>query len=167
MGKTMRRHGIFVAILLLGPAFLLPAGDRPAREKAPARLARDLIGTWVLVGPPGKEAEAPKAGGRLRFFTGKHWCITQADPKTGKVIYHHGGTYALDGDTYAETVEYATPGTAGLIGETFKFKVKVEGDTYTQTAVGADNPFTEVWKRVPPEPPAKKPKGTSTVSRLK
>jgi hypothetical protein len=35
-----------------------------------------------------------------------------------------------------------------LINKTFKFKVKVEGDTYTQTGVGDDNPFKgEVWKR--------------------
>jgi hypothetical protein len=33
-----------------------------------------------------------------------------------------------------------------LIGTwTFKFKIKVEGDTFTQT--GMDNPYTQVWKR--------------------
>ena len=33
-----------------------------------------------------------------------------------------------------------------LIGQTFRFKVKVEGDTYTQEGIG--NPYTEVWKRL-------------------
>jgi hypothetical protein len=105
------------------------------------------IGTWVLVGTPDKVGDPPKSGGRLKFRTGKHWAITQADPKTGKVIFHHGGTYTLDGDTYTETVEYANESTAGLLKKTFKFKVKVEGDTYTQIGIGEDNPFHEVWKR--------------------
>ena len=96
---------------------------------------------------PGKVAEPPKSGGRLKFITGNHWAVTQADADTGKVIFHHGGTYTLTGDTYAETVEYANESTAQLIKKTFTFKAKVEGDTYTQTAVGDDNPFTEVWKR--------------------
>jgi hypothetical protein len=142
--------------VFLASAFVLPAGvtlpigagDRPLKGPAePAKLAKDLIGTWVLVGTPDKVADPPKSGGRLKFITGKHWVITQADPKTGKVIFHHGGTYMLDGNTYEETVEYANDNTAGLIKKTFKFKVKVEGDTYTQVAVGDDNPFTEVWKR--------------------
>jgi hypothetical protein len=135
-------------LLMAGVASLGGAGERPAKQAAQAKLAKELIGTWVLVATPDKDTEPPKAGGRLRFFSGKHWCITQADAKTGKVIYHHGGTYTLDGDTYTETVKYATANTEGFINKTFKFKITVEGDTYTQTAVGADNPFTEVWKRV-------------------
>jgi hypothetical protein len=137
--------------LVLPTAGLLPlrADDRPPKGAAePTKLAKDLIGTWVLVGTPDKVDDQPESGGRLKFRTGRHWAITQADPKTGRVIFHHGGTYTLDGDTYAETVEYANESTADLIGKTFKFKVKVEGDTYTQTGVGDDNPFKEeVWKR--------------------
>ena len=112
---------------------------------APSPLAKDLIGTWILVGEPGHVSEAPAAGGSLKFFTGRHWTITQADPKTGVTIFHHGGTYALKGNEYLETVEYANEGTADLIKQTFKFTIKVEGDTFTQTGIG--NPWTEVWKR--------------------
>jgi hypothetical protein len=61
------------------------------------------------------------------------------------VIFHHGGTYTIDGDEMAETIEYANDNTAYLIGRTHKFKIKVEGDTYTQ--IGQNNEFTEVWKR--------------------
>jgi hypothetical protein len=94
----------------------------------------------------GKPEEPPKAGGRLKFFTGRHWCITQADPATGRVIFHHGGTYTIDGDEMAETIEYANDNTADLINRTHRFKIKAEGDTYTQ--IGQGNPFTEVWKRL-------------------
>jgi hypothetical protein len=61
-------------------------------------------------------------------------------------VFHHGGTYTLDGDNHAETIEYANENTAEMIGQTFRFKVKVEGDTYTQVGVG--NPYSEVRKRV-------------------
>jgi hypothetical protein len=142
------------ALAIASLAFAIPAAtavrlraDDPqaAPSAKPSQLAKDLVGTWVLVGTPDKVGEAPAAGGRLKFFTGRHWTITQADPETGEVTFHHGGTYKLDGEDYAETVEYANKSTAELIKQTFKFKVKVEGDTYTQVGVG--NPYNEVWKR--------------------
>ncbi len=113
-------------------------------QAKPSTLARDLVGTWVLVGTPDKIGEAPATGGMLKFFTGKHWAITQADPKTNEVVFHHGGTYQLDGDQYTETVEYANANTAELIKKTHRFKIKVEGDTYTQ--IGIDNEWSQVWK---------------------
>jgi hypothetical protein len=142
------------AVVLAALSLVIPAAERlRADETAKAsdkekssQLARDLVGTWVLAGTPENPEEPPKSGGRLKFFTGKHWCITQSDAETGKVIFHHGGTYTLDGDEMAGTIEYANDNTASLIKKTHRFKIKVEGDTYTQ--VGLDNPFTEVWKRL-------------------
>src|SRR6266404_1595926 len=89
--------------------------------------------------------EAPAAGGQLKFITDRHWSITHFDPKTGVVIFHHGGTYALKGNEYSETAEYANPSTSNLIGKTFKFTIKTEGDTLT--LIGIRNPWEEVWKR--------------------
>jgi hypothetical protein len=123
----------------------LRADDAKAKsEEKPSQLAKDLIGTWVYAGTPDQEVEPPATGGRLKFFTGKHWTITQAD-EAGKVLFHHGGTYKLDGEEYAESVKYANENSAEVVGKTFKFKIKVEGDKYTQ--VGVDNPYTEVWRR--------------------
>ncbi len=144
MGKSTTRCLAVLAAVFLAMAAVLPVGaDDPApKEKAePAELAKQLVGTWVLDGTP------PAQGARLKFFTGRHWAITEADPKTGKVVSHHGGTYALDGDTYTETVEYANENTASLIGKTFKFKVKVEAGVYKQAVIGDDNRFAEAWKR--------------------
>jgi hypothetical protein len=147
----MTNGGIRLAIafgavaLVVGILFALRADAQSSRGAKPAGLAKDLLGTWVLVGTPDKVGETPKSGGRLKFLTGKHWVITQANPDTGKVIFHHGGTYTIDGDNYEETVEYANENSAELINKTLKFKIKVEGDTLTQ--VGLGNPFTEVWKR--------------------
>jgi hypothetical protein len=137
-----------LALALAAPlaiAAALRAEDEEGKPDAKSsQLAKDLIGAWVLVGTPDNIGEPPATGGRLKFRTGKHWAITQAD-QSGKVVFHHGGTYTLDGEEYAETVEYANESTADLIGKTFKFHVKVEGDKYTQ--IGIDNPYTEVWKR--------------------
>jgi hypothetical protein len=147
--RCLRMAVVFGTLALLSPTgIVLPlrADDKPAAEaKEPTKLAKELIGTWVLVGTPDKVGEAPTSGGRLKFFTGKHWVITEADPVTGKVVFHHGGTYTLDGDNYEETIEYANESTAELIKNTLKFKIKVDGDKYTQ--IGDGNPYSEVWKR--------------------
>ena len=137
-----------IGLLALAPpaAFVaLHAADKTPDAATPSQLAKDLIGTWILVGKPGEVAEVPAAGGRLKFLTGRHWVVTQADPNTGETIIHHGGTYVLKGNEYLETVEYALQSTTNLIKQTFKFTLKVEGDTLTQTGIG--NPWTEVWKR--------------------
>jgi hypothetical protein len=135
-----------LTLTLLKAVTYLHAQDKPSTATAQSSLARNLLGTWILVGEPGKVGEAPAAGGRLKFISDRHWTITQADPATGVTIFHHGGTYALNGDTYAETVEYANESTKDLIKQTFKFTVKVEGDTLTQIGIG--NSFNEVWNRV-------------------
>ncbi len=150
MDNSTQRRVIRAAAVLLVTAIVLSVGagyQQPNGKAGTAKLAKELIGTWILVGTPDKVGEPPESGGRLKFFTGRHWLITQADPKTGKVVYHHGGTYTLDGDTYTENIEYANESTAQLIKTSFKFKIKVEGDTYTQIGIGDDNPYNEVWKR--------------------
>ena len=137
-----RRH--FAAAALLGLALVAPAGaqPRPADD-----LAKRLVGTWVLVGAPDNIGEVPESGGRLKFFTGRHWTVTEADPDTGRVLRHFGGTYTLRGDTYVETVKYGNGGIDAAAQQVFRFRVSVEGDTYTQTPLNGDNPFGEVWKR--------------------
>jgi hypothetical protein len=116
--------------------------DQPKPEAEPSKLAADLVGAWQLAEAPADNVDETTK--RLKFFGGKHWAISQSD-KDGNVIFHHGGTYTLDGDEYVETVEYATQDTATLVGQRFKFKIKVEGDKYTQTGIG--NPYNEVWQR--------------------
>jgi hypothetical protein len=148
MRLRILRAIVFATLALATPIAIvtrLRADDektKPATKSS--QLAKDLIGTWVLVGTPDDESKSPATGVRLKFWTGKHWTITEAD-ESGKVVYHHGGTYTLDGEEYAETIKYANENTASLIGKTNKFKIKVEGDKYTQ--VGIDNPYSEVWKR--------------------
>jgi hypothetical protein len=86
-----------------------------------------MIGTWVHVGRPGQVREAPAEGRRLKFRTGAHWTLTHADPNTGLVTEHFGGTYTLNGNEYVETQEYADETWIGENGQSWKFTVKVEG----------------------------------------
>lgn len=103
-----------------------------------------MLGAWLLAGKPGTKDE-PKRGARMKFFGHRHWIVTQADPDTGEVIFHHGGTYELDGNKLVTKVLFATDSTASLIGTENRFTITVEGDTYTQIGVG--NPWSEAWKR--------------------
>jgi len=134
-----------LALAALGIGTLIASEEREGGALKTTQLAKDMIGTWIQVGTPDKIVDPPPAKGPLKFMTGKYWTYTQADPETGKVVYHHGGTYTLDGDNYAETINYANESTATMIGQTFKFKLKVEGDTLTQVGIG--NPYSQVWKR--------------------
>jgi hypothetical protein len=105
-----------------------------------------LEGAWYLAGKPGGVLRPPGPGVRIKFIANGQWSITQADPRTGRVIYHHGGTYSLLGNSYVETVKFANANTANMIRKQYRFRVAVEKDSYTQIAIG--NPWTEVWKRL-------------------
>ena len=113
-------------------------------------MARDdvrqaLLGTWVLVGAPDAETE-PQSESYLKFWGERHWCISASDPRTGKIVYHHGGTYTLDGDHYEETLTFATEETQHMIGITLKYKIKIDGDIYIQE--GIDNKYSQKWQRL-------------------
>jgi len=109
-----------------------------------SKLHARLLGAWELAGRPGtNDRLAP--GIRMRFFGEHHWLITQADPATGVVTFHHGGTYTLDGDILTAKTTFATTPTANMIGQETKFKISVDNETYTQIGIG--NPWSEVWRR--------------------
>ena len=121
------------------------AEPQVSAESDSSKPGQRLIGAWVLIGTSDKGDETPAAGSRLKLVTTSHWVDTQADARTGVVVVHHGGTYSLKGDEYAESIEFANPDTRGLVGRTFKFTTKLDGNTLTLKGVG--NPWTEVWKR--------------------
>jgi len=114
-------------------------------KKGSPQLADELKGAWLYVSKKGEEPGGDITGNRIKFLADKHWNITQSDPNTGVTVFHHGGTYKLNGDEYSETITYANPNTGSMIGQNFTFKMEVKGDTLIQTGVGND--FNEVWKR--------------------
>jgi hypothetical protein len=116
-----------------------PAAAAPAASAADKDILRSIHGAFELKFPDGTV--------RKRFMCDGRWDISQSDPKTGKVIWHHGGTYTFDGTHYLETVDYANESTAFMIGEIHKFNVTINGDVVHIEGLG--NPWNEEWVRVP------------------
>ncbi len=131
--------------------FLMSLSIALAQDSAMATVevdnaADDITGVWVYHSKKGEEAATGDVRYRLKFIADNHWTITQPDPKTGLVKFHHGGTYTYRDGIYTETIEFAASSTAELISNTFKFKMEVNGNKLTQT--GIDNSWHEVWKKV-------------------
>ncbi|MBT2161118.1 hypothetical protein HW347_07560 [Zobellia sp. KMM 6746] len=108
-------------------------------------LGKNLIGTWVYQKNLNGEDSGLAVSNRIKTIVGKHWQITQSDPKTGEVVFHHGGTYTIENGIYTETILFANESTMNLIHQSFMLKIKIEGDTMTQ--IGEGNQYNEVWKR--------------------
>src|SRR5688572_6682342 len=114
-----------------------PKPEPPALPESPGSketLEERLMGIWVLA-----EATTPGTpsgiGIRQKIFTPGRWEIIQKDPKTGEVVFHHGGTYRLNGDILEQKVEFASQQTKNYIGQVRKFRITIERDTYTQIGV--------------------------------
>jgi hypothetical protein len=138
--------GALLLALSTVAAGVIRAAEKPAANSAASPLARELMGTWVHVGAPGKIGEAPAKGGFIKLRTATHWAAIAIDPRTGLVTSTHGGTWRVNGTEYQETTEYGGEYQGPLMGRTFKWTVKLEGDAMTKVAL--DNPWHEVWKRV-------------------
>jgi uncharacterized protein (TIGR03067 family) len=135
-------RGLVLAVVLFAGLGLTTLTDA---QPAGSPQGRELVGTWVLIGTPGDVGPVPAEGGRLKTLTDTHWSITQTDPKNGVVVFHHGGTYTLEGNQYVENIEFANANTKDLIGTSSRFTIKLEDDALTLIGIG--NPWREVWKR--------------------
>jgi hypothetical protein len=120
--------------------------DEPRQEKADKSksVAEKIVGTWVLAET--KRPGTPSGiGTRLKFYTGTHWMITQPDPKTGEVVFHHGGKYSIDGSTFSSTTDFAGAKTISQIGNAGRSKIEIDGDTLKQ--IDSEGVWNETWKR--------------------
>jgi hypothetical protein len=105
----------------------------------PVELRQAMLGTWELA--VGSTTDRTK----LKYWGLDRWTITDFYTSTGEVIFHHGGTYSLNGNEYTETITFATESTRELIGITYSFEIEIQGNTFTQR--GIDNTFNEQWIR--------------------
>lgn len=123
----------------------LLAQEDASKKAQGSDLQKSLLGAWAITGAPGN-ADEPVADAEMKFWGLGHFAVTKRNGDTGEIDYHHMGTYTLDGDQYAETVTFAIGATENLVGETFKFRIEIEGDTYIQHGIG--NPYTQQWTRL-------------------
>ena len=105
------------------------------------QITNPLVGQWVLTASanPGNPSGI---GTRRKTFTEDTWVVQQT-AATGSVVFRHGGRYTLRGTEYSETVEFANPSTANLIGRTFTATLSLTANQFTQSA-----PIAETWSRV-------------------
>ena len=105
-----------------------------------------LDGTWELVsGQP-----LPEGTRDIKMLSGGHFMFAAYDTQTGQPLYAAGGTYALDGNSYVEHMDFASDKLpAGLIGKDQLFVIGVAGDTFTQKGILSNGkPLMETWKRI-------------------
>ena len=105
-----------------------------------------LDGTWELV----SGQQLPKGARDIKIISGGHFIFVAYDTEKGKPLYTGGGTYILNGSSYAEHIDFASDEiSAGLVGKDQPFTVKVDGDTFTQTgSLSNGKRLSETWKRV-------------------
>lgn len=105
-----------------------------------------LDGTWELV----SGQQLPKGTVDIKIISGDHFIFVAYDSETGKTLYTGGGTYALNGSSYTEHMDFASDAIpAGLVGKYQSFTVKWDRDTFTQTGTLSNGKaLSEVWKRV-------------------
>jgi serine/threonine protein kinase len=126
----------------------------PPAEQVTKAIADQLLGTWILV-----ESDRPGVpsgiGCRLISYTKTLWTFTQPDPKTGLVVFHHGGRYTLEGDIVTESNDFAGASTQSHIGEVGRNKIIIDGDV--MKLIDLDRGiYNETWKRYKPTPPSTK-----------
>ena len=126
------------ALTAVSPAFSQTNGSHAKKSQ--------LDGTWELVsGQP-----LPEGARDIKIISGGHFIFVACDTEKGKPLYTGGGTYILNGSSYAEHIDFASDEiSAGLVGKDQPFTVKVDGDTFTQTGTlsnGKD--LSETWKRI-------------------
>lgn len=141
-------YTFLVPITILSVCLLISAGSTsPANDElnaSAAEASKKLTGAWKL-----KSAKNPGSpsglGTRLKLFTGPHWTIIQPDPKSGIIVFQHGGHYSFDGTVLSETIDFAGESTSSLIGKTFNHKLRVKDDILEQ--IDPDGEYNETWER--------------------
>lgn len=143
--RTLRAvlNGMLLVTLV---AFATSSFAAAASTKSAVPATKDLMGVWIYVGEPGKIEEAPATGGFIKHRTERHWVAVNVDGRSSLVTSTHGGTWRVSGNQYEETVAYGGDHHALLMGKTYHWTIKIEGDLMIKT--GTDNPWHEVWKRV-------------------
>ena len=117
-----------------------------------------LEGTWVFVSAKNTTADGttdyvPGESGRVLKIINKTHFATVSQDTAQMGTYFNAGNYSFSEDIYTETIGFfsAYP---ELIGSTFSYKIKIEGDQFTLSGPlknedGSDPEWqqVEVWKK--------------------
>jgi hypothetical protein len=121
------------------------AADRPVSPR------QDPTGTWKLISTKyGAEKEFTKYAGkaiRLKLINNTYFAWFEVED--GKVNTTAGGPFTLDGNSYIETIQFATGEMKEYLGKPQKFTIKVDGDKFFQAGdLSTGFHIEENWERV-------------------
>ncbi len=114
-----------------------------------------LEGTWEMVSRRSVYADsivtpAPVQGPSFKILNGTHFAFGRQTVQGGEAmddVYAGGGRYTVDGDSmYVEHVEYHS--SAGLVGQSLRFRCRVDGDIWYHSGQIGDFLLEETWRRV-------------------
>jgi uncharacterized protein (TIGR03067 family) len=137
------------ALLICLSTGLLWAAIAWADSSDTKSLNNHLAGTWELVSAEYGGQPAPTDMKEVKMISARHFMFITYDKKTSKAIRSGTGSYTLDGDSYTEHVDFMSgEDSDGAMGKDLTFKVKLDGDTLTQTGDIMGTSLKEVYKRV-------------------
>lgn len=123
--------------------FGIVAARRPSPNPA------TVVGTWKLVSAKanGKAVDIPAGTTVLKLLTPTDFVFVYYTEQ-GLITVAGGGHYTLDGNRYAETVEYGVgEGMAPYIGKTETFTLRIEGGRWYHSGTEHDGTVVEeVWE---------------------
>jgi hypothetical protein len=150
MTRLFRTVALSVAALTALALTVLPGRAALTEDDKPC----PIEGAWKLIELKNGDAqEYQKLSDGMQMFklvTGGRIIWTRV--KDGRIDTAAGGKYTVDKDKYTETIEYVHPeGQAALVGKTFDFTWKVDGDTWLHVgSLKIDNQeikIDEKWQR--------------------
>src|SRR4051812_37136188 len=150
MTRTFRTAGLSLVALIAFVLAVLPA--RAVRSQDDKLSA--IEGAWKLVqhkyGESQDYQKLPEGTEIFKYVTGGRFVWTVV--KDGRILAAAGGSYTVNKDKYAESIEYSHGEEwASLVGKTFDFTWKVDGTTWLH--VGAikvedrDLKIDQQWER--------------------
>jgi len=111
----------------------------------------ELMGSWVLAAfkytlPDTVITGSSKSFNSIKIFSKSHFVYI------GKALPDHvfkragGGRYQIKGDQIMEIMDFSS--LANMLGKSFQYKYRIEGDTYYHSGKINDIFVEEIWKRL-------------------
>lgn len=110
-----------------------------------------LIGTWVLAAfqytlPDTVISGNSKIFNSLKIFSSSHFVYIAKSLPNHAFNRAGGGRYQLNDDQLTEVMDFSS--LSNMLGKSFQYKIKVEGDTYYHSGKINDIFVEEIWKKL-------------------
>ena len=120
-------------------------GGSQLNDIAHDKLKHDLLGSWDCATPP----DRPAARRHQKFVVPGRYVWVTFNRDSRQILAISGGTWALDGENYTESCEFASTSHEHLRGKTFKYDITVTPQKWEIKGVpGIEINVDEVWNRL-------------------